>query len=77
MWSPVLVLARAANESIMIGHDIKITIVDVTGEVVRVGISAPRDVPVHRQEIYLQIVQANVEAARSTSVDGTATDGSS
>lgn len=48
----MLVLARNVEESIMIGSDIKITITDVKGKKVRLGIEAPREIPVHRLEIY-------------------------
>ena len=48
----MLVLSRQKDESIMIGDDIEITIVDVRGDKVRLGISAPRKVSVHRKEIY-------------------------
>ena len=61
----MLVLTRAINETIMIGDDIEITIVDVKGEKVRLGIRAPQTVPVHRKEVYLAIRQANIEAARA------------
>ena len=59
----MLVLTRTLNESIVIGDDIEITIVDVRGDKVRIGIRAPRSVAVHRQEVYLAIKQANEEAA--------------
>ncbi|MGA1979204.1 MAG: carbon storage regulator CsrA [Sedimentisphaerales bacterium] len=48
----MLVLSRQKDESIMIGDDIKITIVDVRGDKVRLGINAPKEVPVHRIEVY-------------------------
>lgn len=48
----MLVLSRQRDESIMIGDDIEITVVDVRGDKVRLGITAPREVPVHRREIY-------------------------
>lgn len=48
----MLVLTRKPNQSIIIGDDIKITVVEVRGEQVRLGITAPKDIPVHRQEIY-------------------------
>jgi carbon storage regulator len=63
----VLVLARSEGETIMIGHDIKITVVNVSDDVVRIGIDAPPEVTVHREEIYLKIRSANVQAAESTS----------
>lgn len=48
----MLVLSRHKDEAIIIGDDIKITIVDVRGDKVRLGIDAPRSIPVHREEIY-------------------------
>ena len=48
----MLVLSRQKDESIMIGDNVEITIVDVRGEKVRLGINAPREVPVHRREVY-------------------------
>ena len=48
----MLVLSRRKNESIMIGEDVEIVITDIRGDNVRLGISAPKYVPVHRREIY-------------------------
>ena len=48
----MLVLSRQRDESIMIGDDVEITIVDVRGDKVRLGITAPKNIPVHRREIY-------------------------
>jgi carbon storage regulator len=48
----MLVLSRHRNESIVIGDEVVITIVDIRGDKVRIGIQAPNDVPVHRQEVY-------------------------
>jgi carbon storage regulator len=48
----MLVLSRHRDESIMIGDNIVITVVDVRGDKVRLGIDAPTDIPVHRQEVY-------------------------
>ncbi|MDP7033135.1 MAG: carbon storage regulator CsrA [Planctomycetota bacterium] len=61
----MLVLSRSRNETIMIGDEVEITIVEIKGDTVRVGISAPRSIPVHRKEVYLAIQQENIEAARS------------
>jgi len=55
----MLVLTRKANQSIMIGDDIEVSVLSVAGEKVRIGIQAPRDVPVFRREIYLEIQQEN------------------
>lgn len=56
----MLVLSRHRNESIRINDDIVITIVDIRGDKVRVGVDAPRHVPVHRQEVY-EIIQQEKE----------------
>ncbi|MGC8464397.1 MAG: carbon storage regulator CsrA [Acidimicrobiales bacterium] len=61
----MLVLTRRANQSIVIGHDIVVTILDVHRDQVRIGIDAPREVDVHRQEVFEALERANVEAAAS------------
>jgi carbon storage regulator len=60
----MLVLSRQRDESIMIGDSIVVTIVDIRGDKVRLGISAPAEVPVHRQEVYEAIQRENQRAAR-------------
>jgi len=60
----MLVLSRQRDQSIMIGDDIEITIVDVRGDKVRVGINAPRQVSVHRKEVY-DAIRRETEAAQS------------
>ncbi len=57
----MLVLSRQRDESIMIGDDVEITIVDVRGDKVRLGITAPRHIPVHRREIYDAIQREKAE----------------
>jgi carbon storage regulator len=59
----VLVLTRRANESIMIGSDIVVTVLDVKGDQVRLGIRAPKSVPVHREEVLAELTKANQDAA--------------
>lgn len=59
----MLALSRKVNESIMIGHDIEITVLEIKGEQVKIGINAPKSVPLYRKEIYVQIQEANKEAA--------------
>ena len=61
----MLALARKANESIIINDDIEVTILEIKGDQVKVGVKAPKSVPVYRKELYLQIQEANVEAARA------------
>jgi carbon storage regulator len=62
----MLVLTRKANQSIMIGDGIEVSVLSVMGEKVRIGIQAPRDVPVFRKEVFLEIQAQNVEAAQSS-----------
>lgn len=62
----MLVLSRQKDESIMIGDDVEITIVDVRGDKVRLGINAPRNIAVHRKEIYLAIQKEKGEQAAHT-----------
>ena len=61
----MLVLTRKANQSIMIGDNIEVSVLSVLGEKVRLGIQAPRDVPVFRKEVFLEIQAQSVEAAGS------------
>ena len=63
----MLVLTRKSNQSIMIGDDIEVSVLSIMGEKVRIGIQAPRDVPVFRREVYLEIQQerGGVEAGVS------------
>jgi carbon storage regulator len=60
----MLVLSRHRDESIMIGDEIVVTIVDIRGDKVRLGINAPQDVPVHRQEVYEAIQRENRKASQ-------------
>ncbi len=62
----MLVLSRQRDESIMIGDDVEITIVDVRGDKVRLGINAPKSIPVHRREIYDAIQREKGEEADAT-----------
>ena len=60
----MLVLSRQRDESIMIGDNIVVTIVDIRGDKVRLGINAPTEIPVHRQEIYEAIQRENLRVSR-------------
>ena len=60
----MLVLSRQRDESIIIGDNIVVTIVDIRGDKVRLGIDAPTEIPVHRQEVYEAIQRENVRASR-------------
>jgi carbon storage regulator len=59
----VLVLTRRANQSIVIGRDVVVTVLEIRGDQVRLGINAPRSVSVHREEVWLELEKANREAA--------------
>ncbi|RKS80175.1 carbon storage regulator [Motilibacter peucedani] len=61
----MLVLSRRAGESVVIGHDVTITVLEVRGDLVRIGIDAPRSVQVHREEVYKELQEANRVAAQA------------
>ncbi|MEM9712211.1 MAG: carbon storage regulator CsrA [Actinomycetota bacterium] len=61
----MLVLSRRKGESVIIGDNVTITVVDVRGDQIRLGIDAPRSVKVYREEVYRQVVAENEAAARS------------
>ena len=65
----MLVLSRQKDQTIMIGDNIEITVVDIRGDKVRIGISAPSQIPVHRKEVYDAIKQENKRAAAVTLED--------
>ena len=60
----MLVLTRKSNQSIMIGDDIEVSVLSIMGEKVRIGIQAPRDIPVFRKEVYLEIQQEKAAGGR-------------
>ncbi|RPI97715.1 MAG: carbon storage regulator, partial [Spirochaetales bacterium] len=61
----MLVLARRLNESIIIGDDIEVVVIDIKGDQVKLGIRAPKRISVHRKEIYDEIQQENIAAMSS------------
>jgi carbon storage regulator len=61
----MLVLTRKSNQSIMIGDDIEVSVLAIMGEKVRIGIQAPREVPVFRKEVYLEIQQERASEGSS------------
>ncbi|MDE7200262.1 MAG: carbon storage regulator CsrA [Lachnospiraceae bacterium] len=63
----MLALSRKKNEALVINNNVEITVLEIKGEQVKLGISAPREVPVYRKEVYMQIQDANKEAG---DVDG-------
>ena len=65
----MLALSRKKNEAIVINNNVEITILEVKGDQVKVGITAPKEVPVYRKEVYLQIQEANREATGADGVE--------
>lgn len=65
----MLALTRKKGESLIINNNIEITILDIKGDQIKVGIDAPKEVPIYRKEVYLQIQDANKEAMQAESVD--------
>ena len=65
----MLALARKNNESIMLGNDIEITVLEIKGDQVKLGIKAPKSVPIYRKEIYLQIQEENRQAVQEVDVE--------
>ena len=64
----MLVLTRKSNQSIMIGDDIEVSVLSIMGEKVRIGIQAPRDIPVFRKEVYLEIQQERAKEMAGSNV---------
>ncbi|EOS29487.1 carbon storage regulator [Lachnospiraceae bacterium 28-4] len=58
----MLALSRKKNEALIINNNVEITILEIKGEQVKIGISAPKEVPIYRKEVYVQIQNANEEA---------------
>lgn len=65
----MLALTRKKNEAIIINNNIEITLLDVKGDQVKIGISAPKEVPIYRKEVYIQIQQENQAAADMGGLD--------
>lgn len=65
----MLALSRKKNEALIISNNVEITVLEIKGEQVKLGITAPRDVPVYRKEVYTQIQEANEEAVKGVSMD--------
>lgn len=65
----MLALSRKKNEALVINNNIEITVLEIKGEQVKLGISAPRDVPVYRREVYVQIQEANKEAVNADGIE--------
>lgn len=65
----MLALSRKKNEAIIINNNVEVTILEVKGDQVKIGITAPKEVPVYRKEVYLQIQEANKEAVNVEGID--------
>ena len=65
----MLALSRKKNESLIINNNIEITILDIKGDQVKIGIAAPKEVPIYRKEVYLQIQEANMAATIAENLD--------
>ena len=66
----MLALSRKKNEAIIVNNDIEITVLDIRGDQVKIGIAAPKEVPIYRKEVYLQIQQENKDSQEATDVAG-------
>ena len=64
----MLALSRKKDEAVIINDDIEITIIEIKGDQVKIGISAPKSVPIYRKEVYMQIQNSNKEAAQSVDI---------
>ena len=64
----MLILTRKSGESITIGDEVKITVIEVKGKQVRIGIDAPRNFVIHREEVYIRIQEENKRAAEKTPI---------
>lgn len=65
----MLALSRKKNEAIVINNNVEVTILEVKGDQVKVGITAPKEVPIYRKEVYLQIQKANEEAVNADGME--------
>ena len=62
----MLALSRRKGEALIINNDVEITVLEIKGEQGKIGIAAPKEVPVYRKEVYIQIQEANKEASANT-----------
>ncbi len=65
----MLALTRKKGEALVINNNVEITVLEVKGDQVKIGISAPKEVPVYRKEVYIQIQEANKEAMQVSGLD--------
>ena len=66
----MLALSRKKGEALVINNNVEISILEIRGEQVKIGITAPKEVPVYRKELYVQIQEANKEAMNQDAVEG-------
>ena len=65
----MLALSRKKNEALVISNNVEVTILEIKGDQVKIGITAPKEVPVYRKEVYLQIQEANREAVNADGME--------
>lgn len=65
----MLALSRKKNEALVVNNNVEITILDIKGDQVKVGINAPKEVPVYRKEVYLQIKESNKDAMNAENLE--------
>lgn len=65
----MLALSRKKNEAIILNNNIEITVLDIKGEQVKIGITAPKEVPIYRKEVYVQIQESNEESANAKGME--------
>ena len=65
----MLALSRKKNEAIIINNNIEITVLDIRGDQIKLGISAPKEIPIYRQEVYIQIQNENKQATDVSGID--------
>ncbi len=65
----MLALSRRKNEALVINNNVEITILEIKGEQVKIGITAPKEVPIYRKEVYVQIQNANKEAVETDGME--------
>lgn len=65
----MLVLTRKVGQNITVGDAVRISVIDIRGRQVRLGVEAPDDMPIHREEVYLRIQEQNIEAAAARTDD--------
>ena len=65
----MLALSRKKNEALVINNNVEVTVLEIKGDQVKLGISAPKEVPVYRKEVYVQIQESTKEAVANASLD--------